>query len=256
MSRAYIMVAPNGARLSKADHAALPLTLPEIVQTARDCHAAGADAVHLHVRNQGGAHTLDPGLYRETLAHLATDLPAMDVQITTEAVGRFSVADQLACLTELNPAWASVAVREVARDPELATRLYAQADDIGTRLQHILYDAEDLKLLQSWQKTGRVRARQNDVLFVLGRYTDGLASDPRAIAPLIKGLHPGTPWMLCAFGPTEHACLVQAVQLGGDVRVGFENSQTAADETQWRDNAASVTALMFALGQTSGAACA
>ena len=256
MSGAYVMVAPNGARLSKADHAALPLTVSEIVQTARDCHAAGANAIHLHVRDQSGTHTLDPVLYRETLAQLTTDVPAMDVQITTEAVGRFTVADQLACLSELKPEWASLAVREMARDQTLATRFYAHAENIGTRLQHILYDAEDLKVLQEWQKTGRVRSGQEDVLFVLGRYADGLASDPLAIAPLIADLQPSTPWMLCAFGPTEHACLVQAVRLGGDVRVGFENSQTAADGTQWRDNAASVTALMSELGQMSGAACA
>ena len=32
-----LMVAPNGARRSKSDHPALPVTLPEIVATARAC---------------------------------------------------------------------------------------------------------------------------------------------------------------------------------------------------------------------------
>ena len=61
MSRPFLMVAPNGARRGKADHASLPLTLAETLATARACHAAGADALHLHVRDEAGAHSLDAG---------------------------------------------------------------------------------------------------------------------------------------------------------------------------------------------------
>ncbi|MFC3119632.1 3-keto-5-aminohexanoate cleavage protein [Jhaorihella thermophila] len=31
-------------------------------------------------------------------------------------------------------------------------------------------------------------------------------------------------WTVCAFGPAEHACLLQALRLGGNVRIGFENN--------------------------------
>jgi uncharacterized protein (DUF849 family) len=37
-----IMVAPNGARRTKADHPAVPMTIAEIVETARQCYAEGA----------------------------------------------------------------------------------------------------------------------------------------------------------------------------------------------------------------------
>ena len=66
-----LMVAPNGARLTDDDHPAVPVTIPQIVETARRCAAAGAGAMHFHVRDEAKAHILDTGLNREALAELA-----------------------------------------------------------------------------------------------------------------------------------------------------------------------------------------
>ena len=46
-----IMLAPNGARRSKHDHPRLPITVEETVAAARDAFAAGAGALHAHVRD-------------------------------------------------------------------------------------------------------------------------------------------------------------------------------------------------------------
>ena len=92
MSLPRIMVAPNGARRGKADHPALPVTIPEIVACAADCFAAGADGLHAHVRDGAGEHVLDAGLYAELMTELARTVPGMPVQITTEAVGRYTPA--------------------------------------------------------------------------------------------------------------------------------------------------------------------
>jgi uncharacterized protein (DUF849 family) len=55
---------------------------------ARACRAAGAGAIHAHVRDADGVNVLDAGLYREVFAGLAQAVPAMPVQTTAEAVGR------------------------------------------------------------------------------------------------------------------------------------------------------------------------
>jgi uncharacterized protein (DUF849 family) len=47
-------------------------------------------------------------------------------------------------------------------------------------------------------------------------------------------------WGLCAFGPEETDCLVEAAKLGGKARVGFENSLWNADGKVAVDNAARV----------------
>jgi 3-keto-5-aminohexanoate cleavage enzyme len=60
MTPLVVIVAPTGARRSKADHAGLPITPDEIAAEAARCCAAGATVLHLHVRDEDGAHTLDP----------------------------------------------------------------------------------------------------------------------------------------------------------------------------------------------------
>ncbi|WP_299641891.1 3-keto-5-aminohexanoate cleavage protein [uncultured Ruegeria sp.] len=245
--RPYILVAPNGARRGRRDHPALPVTTDEIIMTARGCHAAGANGVHLHVRNAEGNHSLDAGLYRETLTELQRAAPGMDVQITTESAGVFDVTVQFECLKKVQPEWASISVREIARDPVLAPRVYALCADQGTRVQHILYDAKDVDLLEDWQLKGVVKADQTDRLLVLGRYSEGQQSDP---ADLDVFPFSRSNWMVCAFGAQEHACLAEAARRGGDVRVGFENSLTGPGGAPWADNAASVAALVETLGRT------
>ncbi|PIE16279.1 MAG: 3-keto-5-aminohexanoate cleavage protein [Rhodobacterales bacterium] len=243
MKKPFIMVAPNGARRSKADHPAVPITMSEIVETGRACHAAGADALHLHVRDDQGAHSLDPGRYRETLEALAGAVPGLRIQITTEAVGIYDVAQQLACLEQVRPGWASISVREIARDTDLAPRVYAACADMGCEVQHILYDTDDATLLKRWQAEGVVRPGQGSVVFALGRYASGQTSAPSDLDPFLTALPDAPNWMLCAFGPQEHACLVHGASKGGSLRVGFENSLLRADGRPHADNAASVAAL-------------
>ena len=65
------MVAPNGARLGKSDHAAIPLTLEEIVETAGAAAIRPALTVCTCIcAIPEGNHVLDSGLYREALTEL------------------------------------------------------------------------------------------------------------------------------------------------------------------------------------------
>lgn len=238
------MVAPTGARRGRSDHPALPVSIDQIVETGRACFQAGANGLHLHIRDAEGRHSLDPARYVETVAALRRAVPELDLQITTEAAGVYDVPAQIDCLEKVCPDWASVSVREIARSPDLADRVYGLCAAQGTRVQHILYDAEDAALLAEWTKAGIVREEQTECIFVLGRYAAGQQSSPQDLDQFPKGK---SPWMVCAFGPQEHACLTYAAKQGGDVRVGFENSLTDENGNFWKDNAASVSALVAKL---------
>lgn len=247
MTSPYIMVAPNGARRTRNDHAALPMTVDQIVETAKACSLAGANGLHLHIRDAKGQHSLDAGRYRETLAALQDHAPALEIQITTESAGIYDVPAQLACLQQLCPEWASISVREIARAPQLADHVYALCAEQGTKVQHILYDPEDAAQLDRWQAQGLVRETQVDRLMVLGRYAQGMESRPADLLPFLDRGVPNNPWMVCAFGSQEHACLARAAQYGADLRVGFENSLCSEQAAQWIDNAESVSALVTRL---------
>jgi len=77
-----ITVAPTGAETAKADAPALPVTLDELVATAKACEAAGAALIHVHIRDAEASPTLDLARLTDTVAALreGTDLV---VQLST-----------------------------------------------------------------------------------------------------------------------------------------------------------------------------
>ncbi|MDP3861736.1 MAG: 3-keto-5-aminohexanoate cleavage protein [Phaeovulum sp.] len=237
-----IMLAPNGARRSKTDHPALPVTIAEIVEAARTSHAAGAGALHAHVRDMTGAHVLDAGLYGELIAEMARVVPAMPVQITTEAAGRYAPPAQRALLDRLRPEGVSVALAEMLSDGDTtaARRFYHGLAAAGVAVQHILYRPTEVQALAAEIARGTIPRAGLQCLIVLGRHSAGLVSDPADLAEFVTalaGLPEPADWAACAFGPTETACLAAAFAAGGKARVGFENSLWNADGSLARDNA-------------------
>ncbi len=236
-----LTVAPNGARRQKTDHPALPISPNEIARTAKTCFAAGADSIHLHVRDGQGRHSLDAGCYREAMDAVTAMAPQMAIQITTESAGIFDVEAQFRCLQTLAPAAASVSTREMARDIDHAKRLYSFAKEAGTKIQHILYSAADVDLLLYWMAQAIVPTRMRSVIFVLGRYSPATLAQPRDLAAFLQASRGHDfDWSVCAFGHTELACAKQAMQRGGSVRIGFENNIQLPDGSLARDNAQNV----------------
>jgi uncharacterized protein (DUF849 family) len=242
----HLTVAPNGARRGKADHPALPLSTAGIAETARACQAEGAQAIHLHVRDGDGRHSLDAGRYRAAMAAIAERAPGMAIQITTEAADRYDVAAQYACLDALRPAAASISVREMARDSALAARCYALAREAGTEVQHILYTPDCIARLKAWCNQGVITDPVPSVILVLGRYVPPVAATPGDLSPLLAALDRPVRWAACAFGRNERACLLAALRLGGQVRIGFENNTETPEGAPLADNAASVRAFVAA----------
>lgn len=242
-----VMVAPSGARRGKRDHLNLPVTPEEIAQTAADCYVAGAGALHLHVRDEEGQHSLDAGRYRTAMEAVQEAAPGMKVQITTESAGLFSPKDQLHCLMQLRPAAASVSVREMARNPAVAARAYAFSAEVGTRVQHILYGSSCIAQLKEWYGDGTVPPSMRDAIFVLGSYAPPVLGQPEDLAGFLSAAADlRLNWTACAFGRNERACLLAAIAAGGDARIGFENNIETPEGEMLQDNAASVTALVRA----------
>ncbi|MBP5857578.1 3-keto-5-aminohexanoate cleavage protein [Marivibrio halodurans] len=242
-----IAVAPNGARRTKRDHPALPITPAELAEEAARCRAAGASMIHLHVRDAEDGHSLDPGRYREATAAIRARVgDDMVIQVTTEAAGRFAPAEQMAAMRDLRPEAMSIAMRELlpeGGDVEAGADFLAEMRAGGTLLQYILYDAEDARRFASLRASGRLPGGRASVLYVLGRYRADSRSVPRDLLSFLNAVadDPSVLWSVCAFGPLEAGCCLTAAGLGGHVRVGFENNLLLADGGRAPDNAALVT---------------
>ena len=229
-----VMVAPNGARLTKADHPALPISIEEVVACARECAAAGADGLHAHVRDAEQKHSLDAGLYRELLREMDVALPGFYAQITTEAVGIYTPAEQKSLIADLRPQAVSIALREITngQTEQETQKFFCDCAEQGTEVQHILYDATDIEHLARSVEHGIIPSQNLAALLVIGRYEAETEVTPAKVierATLVTRLMPQVDWALCAFGQPETDCLLQAHALGGKIRIGFENNRLNSD---------------------------
>lgn len=255
-----IAVAPNGGRRTKADHPALPLTAAELARTAAECLEAGASMIHIHVRRPDGSHLLDADAYREAIAAIRAQVGnRLVLQITTEALGVYSPAEQVATLKAVRPEAASLALREIAPE-DSSVSIFADAltwmKEESVLPQIILYDPSEAVRLQALIQRGLVPWTDIPVLYVLGRYTTSQTSDP---ADLLPFLAPGMPrfsnWSVCAFGRYEAACVTAAALLGGHVRVGFENNLLLPDGSLAGSNAALVKTVATTVTSVGRALC-
>ncbi len=244
-----IMVAPNGARRTKADHPRLPITIAETAREVARCADAGASAVHVHVRDAEGVHVLDADLYRDVTAAIAREAGTdIVVQATTEAVGRYSPQQQIAMVRDLKPEAVSVGLREVLPSEDLvpaAADFYAWCFAERIAVQHILYDLGDLHAFLEFVRRGVIPGSHWSVLYVLGRYTTNQESDPNTLRTFLDVMDTAeerhsTAWTICAFGRGETTSATAAMAMGGHARVGFENSLWGPDGSLMSGNDAVV----------------
>ena len=252
MELPLILLAPNGARKTKADHPRLPITVQEVINETREAVAQGAGGLHAHIRDAAGKHSLDTGLYREMLEETERAFPGLFIQVTTEAVGLYSADYQRQLVRDLRPSHVSIGMKEIMSDGDMdEVRLfYAFCAAEGIAVQHILYDEDQCREFLHHKQSGLIPGPKPQVIHVLGRYSVGQVSDPADVAGRVAILSEGgldTDWSLCAFGRNETACLLEAIRLGGKARIGFENNLEHPDGRIAESNADRVRDLVSRL---------
>jgi uncharacterized protein (DUF849 family) len=248
-SRIAIIVAPNGARKTKQDHAQLPMKIEELIAEAKACQTAGAAMIHLHARDTQGRHSLEVNDNLEIYHAVKTAVgDSMVVQLTSEAVGMYSPPQQIALIKAVKPEAASFALRELIPDQQSEEQGFAFFDwvaDQGIHSQIILYDQADIGRYFSLRDRGVLSKQNQHALVVLGRYHEAQQSSPwdlRALH-LERFIQEDVRCAVCAFGAREQDCLTHAMLLGLDVRVGFENNHLSADGQLAKSNAEQVQRL-------------
>lgn len=248
-----IASAPNGAYKTRDDHVELPITAAQLADTSARVMQVGAAMLHLHVRDQHGKHTLAANAYRDVIeairARVGSDL---FIQATSEAAGIYTSAQQRQAIAALGDVadGISVSVRELFRDDADTIPTKELFHDLAQQhvlLQHILYSTDDINKYASLREQGIIPPDQHSVLLVIGRH-DEQPSTPDTLhdmlATLQSSLDARVNWMICAFGEHEFECLSEATELGGHVRIGFENSLNLNSGEPAKDNAELITQLL------------
>jgi uncharacterized protein (DUF849 family) len=241
-SGTLITVAPTGAESAKADVPALPVTVDEVVATARDCQAVGASVIHLHVRGTDTRPTLDLPRVREVVAAVreATDLV---VQLSSGGSVTDPLPDRLAVL-DAAPDAASLTLgtvnfgRDVFSNPwDLIVELHTQMQQRAIVPEYEVFDLGHLATLtRLLERHGPPHGGHVHVDLVMG-VPGGMPGTTQALAACLPHLPPGATFAATGVGRTSLPVMLAALSARGHLRVGMEDTLTYAPGEPVRDNA-------------------
>lgn len=241
--RLVIISAPNGARRMPDDNPGLPLTAGQIANCAKSLLEQSVSVLHLHVRDDQFHHSIDASRYADAMAKVRSAIgDELIIQVTTEAVGRFTPAEQMQTVRELRPEAVSLALRELCPDDSSeseAGRFFEWIVRENIWPQYILYSPDDVRRFESLRRKGFFADEHPFAMLVLGQYSsgkEGKVDDLEAMLATVDTTQ--FPWCVCCFGANENAAALHADGTGGHVRLGFENNVELLDGRRATDNAA------------------
>lgn len=256
-NKVIITCAVTGAIHTPSMSRALPITPEEIAEQAVAAAQAGAAILHLHARNPvDGSPTGDPEVFAKFLPAIKERTDAV-INLTTGGSPEMTVEDRLAAAIRFKPEMCSLNMgsmnfsmhpiaekikqwrypweeaylrnseafifRNTFRD---IARVYELMQDHGTRYEHECYDVGHLYNLAHFVDRGLVKPPffVQTVFGILG----GIGADAdnvvfmRRTADRLFGKD--YVWSVLAAGRQQMPLITQGAMMGGNVRVGLEDS--------------------------------
>lgn len=281
-NKVIITCAITGAIHTPTLSRALPYKPEDIARQAIDAANAGAAILHLHARDpETGAPTGSPDVFAQFLPaiHDATDAV---INLTTGGSPEMTVEQRLAAALRFKPEMCSLNMgsmnfsfhpmaakveqwqfpweKQYILDSESfifrntfkdVARVYELMSDFGTRYEHECYDIGHLYNLAYFLDRGLVKPPFfiQSVIGILG----GIGADPdnvmfmRRTADRLFGND--YVWSVLAAGRNQMPLITQAAMLGGNVRVGLEDSLYIGRGKLATSNAEQVTKIRGILEQ-------
>ncbi|WP_285699188.1 3-keto-5-aminohexanoate cleavage protein [Actinomadura sp. NBRC 104412] len=228
-----ITVAPTGAESSKTDVPALPVTLDELVQTAKECEEAGAAVIHVHIRDDDARPTLDLGRLRDTVRALR-EATGLIVQLSTGGAVTDPYEDRLRVL-EAGPDACSLTCGTVNFGDEVfmnpwpfMVELYRRTQELEIVPEFELFDLGQVAALHRLlDKHGAPYGGHVHCDLVMG-VPGGMPGDARSLVAAVEALPEGATWSATGVGRTTLPVMFAALSAGGHLRVGMEDTITFA----------------------------
>jgi uncharacterized protein (DUF849 family) len=231
-----ITVAPTGAESTKAEVPALPVTLDELVLTAKECEALGAAVIHVHIRDGQARPTLDPVRLRDTVAALRENTDLI-VQLSTGGAVTDPEVERLAVL-DAGPEMASCTMGTVNFGDDVFLNRWEFIVELHTRMQergivpeYEIFDLGQLTALRRLlDRYGLPAGGHVHVDFVMG-VPGGMPGTTEALVAcrqVLRDLPDQTTFSATGIGRSTIAVLLASLSAGGHLRVGMEDTVTYA----------------------------
>ena len=232
MPGTLITVAPTGAESTREQVPALPITLDQLVETAVRCEAAGAGMVHVHIRDDEGLPTLDPGRLADTVSALR-EATSMLVQLSTGGSVHDPYDARLAVL-DAAPDSCSLTLGTVNFGDDVfmnpwpfVCELYERTQAAGVMPEFELFDLGQVaalhRLLERFGLPYGGRVHCDLVMGVPG----GMPGNAATLVAAVQALPDvTTSWSATGIGRSTLPVALAALSCGGHLRVGMEDTVT------------------------------
>lgn len=233
MNPVIITCAITGAETTRERQPALPITPDEQARAAAECVKAGASIIHLHVREEDGKPSQRPERFEEAISKIRKAAPGVIIQISTGGAVGESIENRSKPLS-LKPEMASLNLGSLnfgdevfINHPKDIAGFAAQMEKYGVMPELEVYEAGMLESGFALAKKGILKGPMH-FQFVLG-VPGGMSGEPSNLVHMVslmnahaKGqeLH----WGVAGVGRYQLPLAVQALVMGGHVRVGFEDN--------------------------------
>ena len=241
-----ICVAITGSVPTKADNPAVPITVPEQVESTQAAFEAGAAIAHCHVRNDDQTPTSDPDRFAALKEGLEKHCPGMITQFSTG--GRSGSGRERGGMIPLRPDMCSLTVgsnnfptRVYKNSPDLVDWLSSEmiAHDVKPEIE--AFDLSHIHQAAKMQADGRL-AKDTYVQFVMG-VKNAMPVDKDTFdfyIQTMKRLLPDSEWCAAGIGPGQILLNEWCVANGGHARTGLEDNVKLDRTTLAPSNAALV----------------
>jgi 3-keto-5-aminohexanoate cleavage enzyme len=229
MTKLVITCALTGAEVTQAQNPAVPYTLDQYRQAAKDAVVAGASILHVHARYDDGRPTQDATRYKDIIDTIREVAPNVIIQVSTGGAIGMSRDERLSPLG-LDPEMATLDCGTVnfgGDDIFVNTEndiIYfaSQMHDRNIRYELECFDKGHVDLALRLFRKGQIRAPLH-FSFVLG-VVGGMTGEPRDFHFLKESIPNDATFSVAGIGRYEFPLAELAIAHGGHVRVGLEDN--------------------------------
>ncbi|MBM4314721.1 MAG: 3-keto-5-aminohexanoate cleavage protein [Deltaproteobacteria bacterium] len=244
--KVVLTVSVTGSIGDRAANPALPVTPEEIAASAVEAGKAGAAVAHIHVRDvQTGKPSMEMGLYEETVRRIR-DHSDILLNLTTGAGARFIPSEnnpshpgpgttlslpqkRIDHVLALRPEICSLDVGSMDFGPHIFINYLPHVEwmaerigEAGVKPELECFDMGHVEKAKHLIRTGRIKSPPLFQLCTGIRW--GIPATPEGMIAM-KGLLPDDAvWTGFGIGATAFPMVALAAMLGGNVRIGFEDS--------------------------------
>jgi uncharacterized protein (DUF849 family) len=238
-----ITVAITGSLPRKQDNPAVPVTIPEQIESTQAAFEAGATLAHLHVRNDDQTPSSDPEKFARLLEGLRKHCPGMILQVSTG--GRSGAGKERGGMLHLKPDMASLATgscnfptRIYENSPELIDWLASEMLTHGVKPEIEAFDLSMIFKAVELERAGKIKGPLH-VQFVMG-VKNAMPVDREVFefyVKTLKRLAPDATWTGAGIGKDQLLLNSWSLELGGHCRTGLEDNVRLDKTTLAKSNA-------------------